>query len=390
MPLYSHSRLNTFEQCPLRFKFHYIDKVETEIETTIEGFLGSRVHEALEKLYKDLKFEKLLTINELIEFYNSRWEKEWNPGILIVREEYSEDNYRKMGERFIRDYYKRFHPFNQSRTIGLETEDTVALDDEGRYKIHIRIDRLALAEDNVYEIHDYKTSNVLPTQEKLDSDRQLAVYAYGIKKMYPDAKKIRLIWHFLAFDKTMVSERSDEQLESLKDEIIALIKSIESTTDFKPKQSALCGWCQFQQICPNFKHKYKVLNNDIKDDGVELADKYARLYEDISSKEKELEEVKQKIFDYAEKEGINVLYGSDVQLTIRSYPRLSFPKKGDPLRFEFRTAVKDIGLWNDLETIDTYELAKMINNNKIHPELMAVLGRFITRGVTKRIYLKRI
>ena len=66
--LYSHSRLSTFEQCPLKFKFAYIDKIETEIEETIEAFLGSRVHEALEKLYKDLKFQKLNTLKELLGF----------------------------------------------------------------------------------------------------------------------------------------------------------------------------------------------------------------------------------------------------------------------------------------------------------------------------------
>ena len=30
MPVYSHSRLSTFEQCPLKFKFRYIDYVEPD------------------------------------------------------------------------------------------------------------------------------------------------------------------------------------------------------------------------------------------------------------------------------------------------------------------------------------------------------------------------
>lgn len=50
MPIYSHSRLSTFEQCPNKYKLHYIDKVETEAEQSIEAFLGSRAHETLEKL----------------------------------------------------------------------------------------------------------------------------------------------------------------------------------------------------------------------------------------------------------------------------------------------------------------------------------------------------
>src|SRR3989339_1281128 len=213
MSLYSHSRLSCFEQCSLKFKFSYIDKVETEIEETVEAFLGSRVHETFEKLYKDFKFQKLNTLKELLEFYNKSWEENWNDAIVIVRKEYDPENYRKMGEKFIIDYYNRYKPFNQSTTIALETEKTVELDDN--HNIHIRIDRLSLADEKTYEIHDYKTSNKLPTQDDLDNDRQLAIYAYGIKKMYPDAQQIELMWHFLAFDKEMTSKNKPEQLVAL-------------------------------------------------------------------------------------------------------------------------------------------------------------------------------
>ena len=47
--MYSHSRLETFEQCPQKYKFRYIDNIRTETEG-IEAFVGKRVHEALEKL----------------------------------------------------------------------------------------------------------------------------------------------------------------------------------------------------------------------------------------------------------------------------------------------------------------------------------------------------
>ena len=50
MTIYSHSRLSTFEQCALKFKFKYLDKVETDIEQTVEAFLGDFVHRALEKI----------------------------------------------------------------------------------------------------------------------------------------------------------------------------------------------------------------------------------------------------------------------------------------------------------------------------------------------------
>jgi len=46
MPIYSHSRLATYENCPQQYKLRYIDKVELPegAQEGIEAFLGSRVH----------------------------------------------------------------------------------------------------------------------------------------------------------------------------------------------------------------------------------------------------------------------------------------------------------------------------------------------------------
>lgn len=68
MTVYSHSRLSTFEQCPQKFKLKYIDKVETEAEESVEAFLGVRVHETLEKLYRDLQYQKENTLDDLLDF----------------------------------------------------------------------------------------------------------------------------------------------------------------------------------------------------------------------------------------------------------------------------------------------------------------------------------
>ena len=62
MIVYSHSRLSCYEQCPQKYKLQYIDKVETEVEENIESYLGSIVHETLEKLYRDLGYQKVNTL----------------------------------------------------------------------------------------------------------------------------------------------------------------------------------------------------------------------------------------------------------------------------------------------------------------------------------------
>ena len=227
----------------------------------------------------------------------------------------------------------------------------------------------------------------------MDKDRQLAVYAYGVKKMYPDAKKIRLIWHYLAFDKELTSQRSDEELEELRHQTLELIKDIEKTKEFPPTQSALCDWCEFRPECPLFKHLYKLektLDNEyLEDDGVKLVNKYSEVYEDIKHKEEELEKIKEALLEFAKREGAEIVYGSDVKATIKEYPRLSFPKKEDPRREDFIDTVKKIGLWEKLASVDVYELAKMINNKELPEELIKVLDSYIEKGTNTRVYLRR-
>ena len=59
MPVYSNSKLATYENCPRKYKLQYIDRIELpEARDGIEAFLGSRVHETLEKLHKELILTK--------------------------------------------------------------------------------------------------------------------------------------------------------------------------------------------------------------------------------------------------------------------------------------------------------------------------------------------
>src|SRR3989338_6446963 len=107
MATYSHSRLGTFQQCKYKYKLQYIDKIKTDLES-IEVFMGKCVHETLEKLYKDLKFQKLNSKEELIQFFESLWDNKWHDKVFIVKKEYSAKNYREIGKKFIADYYDHY------------------------------------------------------------------------------------------------------------------------------------------------------------------------------------------------------------------------------------------------------------------------------------------
>ncbi|MCK5112119.1 MAG: PD-(D/E)XK nuclease family protein, partial [Thermoplasmatales archaeon] len=143
-------------------------------------------------------------------------------------------------------------------TISLEERIQINLDDSGDYKLQGYIDRVMETEEGYYEVHDYKTNSRLPLVEYLDNDRQLALYAIGVKERYPDVKDVKLVWHFLAFNKEIDSTRSDEELEELKKSVIELIDKIESDEKFESKTSLLCDWCEFKPICRQWSQENKI------------------------------------------------------------------------------------------------------------------------------------
>ena len=404
--LYSHSRIKTFEQCPQKFKFQYLEKVQIEERDSIEAFLGSRVHEALEKLYKDAKNEKLNSLEETLEWYSDNWDKNWTDSVIIVKKDFSPKNYKQMGEKFIREYYERHHPFNQTKTVGIEQRVTLDLG-EG-FQLQGYIDRLAFnPKKDEWEIHDYKTSAHLPLNEELEEDRQLALYALAIQKQYQDAKKIKLVWHFLAYDKDLVIEKSKDELEQLRKDTITSIKLLESAKDFPTRTSALCDWCQFKPICPAWKHIYKVetlsVNKYLADDGVKLVNKYAELKakskETTQAIEKELNQVEEALIQFAKKEGAEVIAGSDFNARVKERESLSFPDKNDDeAREHIRKLLEKEGLWDEVSALDTYNLAKYVNSfpfdpddpskpSPISPNTLKALNKFITRRKTTSVYL---
>lgn len=249
MERFSHSKISSFEQCPQKYKFRYIDKIKPKIEKSIEVHLGSCVHHSLEWLYLSVKEGKIPTLEDLIVIYSERWQEKYKPEYLIVRKELTAKDYFNKGVEFIVNYYLQNQPFSDN-TLEVEKEIVITLGEE-EYKIWGFIDRLAYnLETGEYEVHDYKTANSLPSKERIESDRQLALYSIAVKQIFGNDKEVKLIWHFLAYNKKIEIKKTDEEIEKVKEKTISAIKEIISAKEFPPKKSRLCDWCEFKDICP--------------------------------------------------------------------------------------------------------------------------------------------
>ena len=393
MPEYSISQLSTFESCPRQYKFIYVDRIKRD-EEGIEAFLGQRFHDAMEWLYEERAF-RCVPLDELLDYYEQNWAGQWHEEVKIVKKRRTQDDYRLMGRRFIEDYYRRHHPFDEGRVLGLERYIRFPLDDAGRYKCKGIIDRLMVAPDGAFEVHDYKTGSKLPEQKELDRDRQLALYQIGVQTLWPEARgrEVRLVWHEVAFDIEMRSTRTPEALEKLKAELGTLIDRIEAETEFPQRESALCGWCVYQDLCPARKHLVKVeaLPKDKGQDepGVVIVDAYAERWRkkkelegEAKAIEDEMEGLKEAAIAFAEKEGAQVIAGTDARLRVTWKERVLSPGKGTEERQALEATLRKLGVWDEVAELDTKALEKAITEEKWGAELLDTLKAYV--GIEKR------
>jgi len=397
MTVYSHSRLSCYEQCPQKFKLQYIDKVETEVEESIEAFLGSRVHETLEKLYRDIQHQKMNSLEELLVFLRAGWKKNWSDEIVIVNNEYTQENYLKMAEKYVTDYYSRYKPFDKEKTVALEERILIDLDEAGAYKLQGYIDRLTETKDGYYEIHDYKTNSRLPLADYIKSDRQLALYMIGVKNNYPDVKHVRLIWHFLKFDKEIDSTRTDEELETLKLDTIQLIDTIEDDEAFLAKASFLCDWCEFKSVCRQWSHLYKIRekpNEYLADSGVVLVNRYAELKGKQKQVNNELDDeiakVEEALIQFAEKEHVDCVFGSKNKVRITVSERYSFPEKNSRERERLEEVLRKHGKLQEVQQLDTAMLGKIIQDRQWETAVLDALEDYVALEKSKRLYLSKV
>jgi putative RecB family exonuclease len=248
--VFSHSRLSSFEDCPRKFAFRYVEKVAVDTES-IEAFVGKRVHEVLERLYQFTGRGAVPSLGKVLDRFRALWDEHYAPArIRIAREGLAPGDYRANGERCLTNYYRRHYPFDHGETLAVEERVTFSLDGEGRYRVQGVIDRIVRAPDDAIEIHDYKTGARVPAQEKLDQDRQLALYQMGVAQRFGDEAPIRLVWHYLLSDQLRTSTRTPDALDALRRATIERIDEIRAARTFEPRPSALCRWCEYVDLCP--------------------------------------------------------------------------------------------------------------------------------------------
>ncbi|MEA2932083.1 MAG: putative RecB family exonuclease [Actinomycetota bacterium] len=244
----SPSKVASFKDCALAFRFSAIDRVpEPPSPAATKGTL---VHRALELLFCEPAEERTLA-TALACLDRATEEIATDPeftGLHLDPE--ARADFVADAETLVRRYFRLEDP-RTIRPIGLELmlEATV-----GTLTLRGIIDRLELDDEGGLVVTDYKSGavpRVMYEQGKLGGVHFYAFLCEQVLGRRPS--KIQLL--YLSEPVAIVAEPSDQSIRGLQQRTSAIWTAVEKACereDFRPRPSRLCDWCSFQAYCPAF------------------------------------------------------------------------------------------------------------------------------------------
>lgn len=321
----SYTALQTFGQCPQKYKFQEIDKLPAK--KSKEAIFGTLVHGALEYMYSnDPVFP---TLDEILSRFQEKLRSATFPKDELPR-------FEKLGMQLLTKFYKINPPWN-ANAIGLETFFEIEISPtnntaEEPHRITGKIDRMDKLTDGRVEIIDYKTSRRLPSQAEVDADLQLAIYQQAALKRWPNLKPkdVLLSLYFLRANEKLSTTKDAAATKQLEAHILERISEIEKareTNQFPPKPSALCEWCSYKPHCPAWRHLYKTTTEKEAPSEKEIAalsDEFITLKAKQDEIKKRIAELSKEIHSYLDKADLSRLFFESGTIARQSQQRTSW------------------------------------------------------------------
>lgn len=233
----SFSRIDTFQQCSLRFRYRYIDHLPGKTATYLS--FGTSVHTALELFHERTLFG-MPSEDELLDFLFDNWD---SSGYAAVPRDRQVDDYRR-AQQVLQRYHRRVADIWMAAA---DTEKWFELPVGSDAMVVGSIDRVDV--DDVGDLHvvDYKTGR-LRDREKVRGSLQLAIYALACEHLYGRLPaSVALDYVAAGVEVRVPVEELD--LDGARTVIVDTARAVRDEA-WEPTPTRLCDWCDHQSVCP--------------------------------------------------------------------------------------------------------------------------------------------
>jgi putative RecB family exonuclease len=351
----SYSQISLYQACPLCYKLQYVDG----LETSDRGYFsfGTTIHKCAEYFYK-VKVPPPPTLDKLLKFYENNW---LSAGYESAEEEAS---YKAYGRELLAKFWELHQP---DFHMPIAVEWMFNIDVEG-VKLRGFIDRIDKLESGGLAIVDYKTDRELFTSDYLNRNLQLTLYQMAVEQSWFLPVEQLTLYHFRSNTACSCPPRDEAQLEEARKLVLAVAEGIEAGR-FPATESQRCP-CDFPEHCPYYRHKFAPAEKaGISGEAVGGAvERYVSLQGQIKELQLELDELKQKLADFCQAEGLSRLYGSDYALTYKMVEKSGFSEA------EVRALLAPEGLLDCVLNLDPAKLRALITDQAVAQDIRQKLA----------------
>lgn len=249
-PGISPSRAADFKQCPYMFRLRVVDRVPEPPSSA--ATLGTLVHSVLEDLY-DLPAGERTPVAAM-----AMVEPLWramvtkDPALAELHENdaaesvWLDDARTRVERYFTMENPQRLEPAAREEFVQWQLDDGPLLRGV--------IDRVDVAPDGSIRIIDYKSGKTPLPQYGQAANFQMRFYALLVERLRGRRPAILQLL-YLRDGGTVVLRPTDQDMDQIQHEIRELwddILAAARSGKFRTQKSKLCGWCSFQEICPEF------------------------------------------------------------------------------------------------------------------------------------------
>jgi len=233
------SKLTTWLDCPRRYRFTYVDR-----PTPVKGppwahnSVGTAVHLALARLWDLPVGARTPSAGRVL------LEQAWQG------DGFADDAQAGRWKGYAGDMVARYVGALDVTADPRGTERTVAFTTE-TLAVSGRVDRVD-ERDGAMVVVDYKTGRSALSTDDARGSLALALYVLGARRTFRKPST-RVELHHLPSGRVHAWEHTDETLArhvSRAEAIAAEASAAKESSEYPPRPSSMCGWCDFARHCP--------------------------------------------------------------------------------------------------------------------------------------------
>jgi len=357
----SHSSISMYQECPLRYKFKYVDNLPEKPKHFFS--FGQSMHKSLEFFY-GVKALPAPSLEELLKHYEENWVS------VGYRDEAQEAQYFQDGKDILSGYYRR-HRASYRIPYFVEYEFQISVDG---VPVTGKVDRIDRFDDGRLSVLDYKTGKALPG-DRILVDAQLTMYQMACESLLGAEVGRLTFYHLPTHKEHTAGRRSQAQLQELRLRIKDTAESI-AAGRFEPRPAErVCQWCDYKTFCPILSGQ-PPSQPGAEDDISALIDRYGELQARLAENGREAAQVKDAILETLRRKGYVRAFGARYEILRRGSEKWEFPEANKKKVIQL---LKSAGLYERVLAPSAPLIQKILSDPGTEPELRAALRKLGSR-----------